>query len=76
MEAAQRSTRSNTLNSVLLSDLAWLFKIEAVHESNRRRGDGGEAMRLFCISVDLEIQAREKRREELEATMLGEGDWR
>jgi hypothetical protein len=60
------------MNSELLFDLAWLFKVESVYESNRKRSDGGEAMRLFCISLDLETQARAKKREELEALYAGE----
>jgi hypothetical protein len=62
------------LNSQLLFDLAWLFKVEAVHENTRRRGDGGESMRLFCISIELDEKARVKKREEIEETILG-GEW-
>jgi hypothetical protein len=60
------------VNSALLFDLAWLFKVEAVRENNRSSGDGGESMRLFCISIELEDKARNKRREEVEAAYMGD----
>lgn len=59
------------VNSQLLFDLAWLFKVEAARENNRKKGDGGESMRLFCISLELEEKARDKKREEVEAFYLG-----
>lgn len=58
------------MNSHLLFDLAWLFKVEAAHENNRQRMDGGESMRLFCISLELEEKARAQRRKELEEVYM------
>jgi hypothetical protein len=62
------------MNSHLLAELAWLFKVESVHENHRGRGDGGEAMRLFCISLELDERAMKQRRKELCDFIMGEAD--
>jgi hypothetical protein len=60
------------MTSELLFELAWLFQMESIRENNSKKGDGGEAMRLFCISLELNEQAVKKRREEVEAIYMGE----
>jgi hypothetical protein len=60
------------MNSELLDELAWLFKIESMRENSSKRGDPGEAMRLFCISLEIEERAHRKRRAELEQLYAGD----
>jgi hypothetical protein len=58
------------MNSKLLDELAWLFKVESVRENSH--GRQAESFRLFLIARDIEERAQNKRREEFEASYIGD----
>jgi hypothetical protein len=57
------------VNSRLLSELAWLFKVESVRENEH--GRISDSMHLFATALDIQELARDKKREELEAEYMG-----